>query len=249
MDRSEERFVVQDSRYGFPYHHLPHRITPDSYAIGRWLSWGLEYLVYQEFVAQMIRGLAPHSILEVGCGDGRLVGLLADTVPVRVGADLSRRAIAFARAFHPDATFFCQSTDDLTGQYDVVVAVEVLEHVPDADVQRFLHGLRERVAPGGALILSVPTTVLKPNPKHYRHYTLPLLVHQLQSAGIDTLNMVSHFVFREDWLLRFFRRATLNRYWVLEVPLINRYMWAHACKNCVNADALTGRHLVVCLRP
>lgn len=247
MRTSDERFAIQDLQYRFPYHYLPHRVGEGSFASGRHLSWGLEYLVYQEFIAGIIRQLSPRSVLEVGCGDGRLIGSLTNAVPVRVGVDLSRRSIDFARAFHPDVTFLCTNVDEVADVFDIVVAVEVLEHIPDEAVQPFLSSLRRRARPGGRIIISVPTTVVPLHPKHYRHYTLAELNAQLQAAGVPTNKMTSHFVYGEDWLLKAHRRMMFNRLWSLEVPALNWLLWRYVQRRRAVVDSRSGRHLVVCI--
>ena len=44
--------------------------------------------------------------------------------------------------------------EDVEGTFDLVTAMEVIEHT--ADPQQFLHALAQRLAPDGLLILSTP---------------------------------------------------------------------------------------------
>lgn len=94
--------------------------------------------------------------LDVGCGDGLLVGRLAGRVPAVTGADRSAAAITMARERHghlPNASFL--EADYLDGAlpegaYDFVSAVAVVHH---ADFRQALDALVRLLAPGGRLMI------------------------------------------------------------------------------------------------
>jgi SAM-dependent methyltransferase len=210
---SSDRFSIQDDAYAFPYHYLPD-ITPDGrIIIYRLLGWGLEYLTYITYIRDRIIAMRPQSICDVGCGDGRLLTMLAGHIPRRVGVDLSSRAIAFAQAFDPHVEWYCCPLSEVPGKYDIVTCVETLEHIPDGEVPRFVAALRAKVSETGGLIVSVPTVNRMLNPKHYRHYTAQLLEQQL----------TPHFVISETaWLFKngawtsFLNRLLTNGLFVLQ---------------------------------
>src|SRR5262245_55764928 len=93
-------------------------------------SWDGGPRVYAE-VFHALRHLQPQtSILDAGCGNGHLSGLLAARGFVVHGMDTSQSGIAIAREAHPDATFTCSNlTDDLdhVDEFGAVVCVEVIE--------------------------------------------------------------------------------------------------------------------------
>jgi methionine biosynthesis protein MetW len=77
------------------------------------------------------------SVLDLGCGDGSFLECLQREVPgisVR-GADVSETALAKARARGIDAVRLdlTEPDADVPGGYDVITALEVIEHVPDAE--------------------------------------------------------------------------------------------------------------------
>ena len=168
---TEDKFKIQDDLYEFPYHHIPYF---DGNGYGRRyrdLQWGFEYLCYLKYAKEIVESLRPSSVLDVGCGTGRFIGLLGDSIHRKVGVDLSERAIAFAKAFHAatkDAGIDFHATDAscIAGDFDVVTAIEVLEHIPDAEVPGFLQTLMSRAKSGGHVLLSVPTTNCPLNRKH-----------------------------------------------------------------------------------
>jgi SAM-dependent methyltransferase len=168
------REALQEDLYGFPYHHVPvwdesgfrhFRIMPSAY----------EYASYSRHVLNLLRSLSWRSLLDVGCGDGRMCAEVRRTFPhvTVAGVDPSQRAIAFARAFAPECDIVCgdiQSPDVLPETFDVVLLIEVLEHISPQGAQAFLAALGRRLAPCGTLILTVPSSNVQVSPKHYRHF-------------------------------------------------------------------------------
>jgi SAM-dependent methyltransferase len=115
-----------------------------------------------ELGLRLARECGGRRVLDYGCGDGVFLSLLAaeGSFTEGVGAEVDARVVEDCRrrlsALH--ALRFVHA-DDLDaaaheGRYDLVVCMEVLEHVtePGALVERLV----QLVAPGGALLVSVP---------------------------------------------------------------------------------------------
>lgn len=241
-----DRFSLQDAQYEFPYHYLPH-LAGGHARRTRSLRWGREYLCYLLYLADRVRALAPSSLLDVGCGDGRFLSLLVEHVAECHGVDLSASAIRFARAFVPGAHFAERAADGLDRTFDVVTAIEVLEHVPDDGVAPFLRTLAARCRPGGAVLLSVPTTNVPLNKKHYRHYDEVLLRQQLADSAAPLVVRDVDFVYRQPGWLRWLDRVTDNRHFRLEITALDRVLWNHVWRRLRQASAADGHHLVVTL--
>lgn len=109
-----------------------------------------------------------HSVLDVGCGNGRLATFLAGELESPLsyhGIDASAELLEDARrataATCPQASFEIR---DLVldpnerlpqGPYSVIAAIAVLHHIPGAARRRQLvSALGERLAPGGVLVLT-----------------------------------------------------------------------------------------------
>lgn len=243
-----DKFELQRDQYKFPYHYVPHL---DENGVGtrfRSAAWGLEYLCYQLHVQELILSRNPSSVLDVGCGDGFLVKLLKDKISRLVGVDLAAEAIAFARAFNPEVELHLKDAADLDEQFDVVTAVEVLEHIPDDETSHFLRGLASRTRVGGHVVLSVPTTVTPVEEKHYRHYTIELLQEELEASGAPLEIQQVDYVYRRLWVTQQYLKWTNNRYWMAELHLLRRAAWKWVWEVCRHADAGNGRHLVVVLK-
>ena len=77
------------------------------------------------------------SVLDLGCGDGSFLTCLRDRVPDLAvkGADVSETALEVARGrgIETIALDLADPGVSLPGTYDVVTALEVIEHLPDAE--------------------------------------------------------------------------------------------------------------------
>jgi SAM-dependent methyltransferase len=114
-------------------------------------------------LTETIRGLLPvDSYLDAGCGDGRYLASLPDLgrVPARVvGMDIAdsilataRRAAA-ARGVHPELVRAnLERLPFGDAEFDLVVSVQVLEHLLDPRAGAF--ELARVLRPGGTLVLS-----------------------------------------------------------------------------------------------
>lgn len=104
---------------------------------------------------------APHRpLLDLGCGDGRLLSLFEDVGVSRAllhGVEISERAAAAARARGYDVRAGRLESLDLPAErFGLVVMQQVLEHV--ADPRAVLSQIFCALAPGGALIIETPST-------------------------------------------------------------------------------------------
>ena len=237
----------QDEQYAFPYHYVP-QMDGDRASLNRSLRWGLEYLCYQHHVMELVSSVSPSSVLDVGCGDGFFLNRISSPDLERLGIDFSPRAIGLANALKSDgARFIVGNVTDIVETFDVVLAIEVLEHIPDNQIEKFLKSTYARVAPGGYLIISVPSKVQTLHPKHYRHYDEALLRDQLSVIEKYQIENID-FVYKHSVIADIVMKLASNRFFSFEMPNLTTFAWRHVWKNCRNADATSGYHIVAMIR-
>jgi len=108
------------------------------------------------------RPLAARRVADVGCGAGLLAEPLARMGAEVTGIDAAPETIAAARAHALgqglEIDYRVGGVEALTGPYDMITAMEVVEHV--ADVPAFLDGLAAALAEDGLLVMSTPNRTM-----------------------------------------------------------------------------------------
>lgn len=153
-------------------------------------------------LAQLLSAAAGPGVrcLDVGCGNGHGPGtFLRPRVGTYVGVDVSARAVDEARALGLDARLVDDAAElpFTDGAFDLVVCVEVLEHLLRPD--RAAREIARVLAPGGTLIATVPNTA-------YWRRRLDALLGRWHPMG-DALSVSQPW---RDPHLRFFTRGTLG---------------------------------------
>lgn len=105
------------------------------------------------FGTDMIEG---KKILDVGCGGGLVCEPLAALGATVTGIDAGEKAIESAKAHAKDSglniTYKCETSDTHKGKYDVILALEIVEHMDD--VEAFIASLTKLLKKDGMLIFS-----------------------------------------------------------------------------------------------
>ena len=189
-----DKFILQDQEYRFPYHYIfsfsPYKVNLSNNL--RLYSAILLKKVLSRIIEYHHETGKPLRILDFGCGDGRLIweilklynqGMLK--IKKIVGVDLSERAILFAKAFTYDNRDIVELYDKdlrklkLKDKFDVIVAMEVLEHIPDKDIESTIEALHKLLDDKEIFIITVPSIFMRKPKKHYRHYNYNLLREQV----------------------------------------------------------------------
>lgn len=173
----------QEELYRLPYHWFPEERLKR-----------FERQEKQRILCELLGAHAPQPVrryLDVGCGDGRWTADLKTRLEPAtevVGVDFSARAIGFAKLIEPSIDFQVQRGETLPfadRSFDLISAIEVIEHVEDGAEEPFLAELYRLLDPRGLLLLTTPSLRLKLARHHFRHYSVARLGGLLAAAGFS----------------------------------------------------------------
>jgi ubiquinone/menaquinone biosynthesis C-methylase UbiE len=145
-------------------------------------------------------------VLDLGCGEGAFCAVAAAAGAEPVGADVAERALERARERHPAVRFALVPAHGpfpfADGEFDLVWASEVLEHV--ADTARWLSEVRRVLRAGGRLLVTTPhhgrlralalalagwERHFDPVGEHLRFYTARSLRALLEDFGFEAIRV------------------------------------------------------------
>jgi 2-polyprenyl-3-methyl-5-hydroxy-6-metoxy-1,4-benzoquinol methylase len=165
-------------------------------------------------------------VMDVGFGWGDMLASFPEGCAV-TGADLSSSAVHRAREDprwqrFANARFVTVREDEVddvpAGPFDVIVSSHVLEHVPDDEA--LIAALKQRLAPGGLLLVFVPIEPPDYNLIHARSYSLQSITERLVLSGLDVLHAESN-MFVEGHIWKWLSIPTRRRW-----PVVGRLMSA-----------------------
>lgn len=113
---------------------------------------------------QSLKPLAGKSAIDVGCGAGLLAEPIARLGAAVTAVDAAAENIAAAKAHAAGGGLAIdyrhgELAELGLGRFDLVTAMEVIEHV--ADKPAFVAALAQRLAPGGLMVLSCPNRTVR----------------------------------------------------------------------------------------
>jgi SAM-dependent methyltransferase len=107
--------------------------------------------------AAIVRGLGARSCFELGCFTGSVISLLANAGVSVLGAEVSHLAFAFAQPNIREAMIFGDLlTLDIDRRFDVVLCMDVLEHVSPLQLDYYVEKLLSLIEEDGYIYLNAP---------------------------------------------------------------------------------------------
>lgn len=181
--KKDEIQKVQDDEYDFPYHHIP--TYKNNYFCQCFnFAWGINYVATIEFLIEKLKQEEFQSLVDVGCGDGRLTKDLREEFKNKEveGIDYSQKAIALAKAMDFYGTYHCLDiiNNQVRKQYDISLLIEVFEHINPENSDDFLSAVARLLNKEGLLMLTVPHINVPVELKHYRHFSVEVLSRCLE---------------------------------------------------------------------
>jgi SAM-dependent methyltransferase len=181
------------------------RVTEDLYTSGAYLDanpdWHADESPWKaEVIIAMLRkhSIVPSSILDIGCGVGVVLRLLAEEYQSATceGYDISPIVIKMARRSETPRLRFRVGMPEPGARYDLQLAVDVAEHVEDAQ-----GWLRSRLGQSNYTVIHLPLDltfhrVLRPKAllnirRRYGHlhfYNRDLALEAVRTAGFEVID-------------------------------------------------------------
>ena len=194
------------------------------------LSHYAQYAVY-ELAAKLMREHGLKTALDVGCGLGHKLDKLVTPVAERtVGIDQDT-CVEIAQQMLPSTKIefrsadFEQPNDTGLGTFDLVMSVDVIEHMLDPDM--LLNFIKAHCHEGSYVLISTPERDVRrgkdnmksPKAEHVREWNQAELAAYLQEEGLEVVEHVnlpafrvgaSMYMIKERW--RLLRKGIAYRY-------------------------------------
>lgn len=139
------------------------------------------------------------AILDIGCGYGNFLYFLQiEGYANTMGVDLNAQQLDVARSLGVRNVQCCEAREFLHGadsRFDLVAALDVLEHVPRDQVLEFLDAVYAALRPGGRFLCQVPNLAAFYNPvfymdfSHETPFTAASLQQVLQLARFENIRV------------------------------------------------------------
>ncbi|MEK6568342.1 MAG: class I SAM-dependent methyltransferase [Candidatus Omnitrophota bacterium] len=205
---------------------IPEEVAPKFFA---------EHFKVYEFLKAKAAG---KTVLEVGCGDGYGAAYLADTASEVTAVDYDDGVIAAARAKYSRANlkFISMEAGALCfedNSFDIVCSFQVIEHIPEAAIGRYLSEIKRVLGPQGYFYLSTlnlehavksPKTYKK-NPAHCKEFVLTEL-QVLLSSEFPRVKIYGLFLTLKHHFYQRLKKIGLFNFLPLCLNPVNRFYGA-----------------------
>lgn len=153
--------------------------------------------VLADLISRRIRLPQDARILEIGCGTGHNLEMLAGFGTVdAIEIDPAARAIASSRLGHAVGDAPLPELPGIPeGRYDLVAVLDVIEHIEDD--RAALKSIASKLKPGGRILITVPAfpwmwSAHDEVNHHFRRYTKRMLRRSIWDAGLK-VDYISYF--------------------------------------------------------
>lgn len=113
-----------------------------------------------DYFEREVRGITKRvdvrDVLEVGYGQGQFLGYCRDRGWNVTGVELLPELVAAARKSGFEARLADEIDDLPASSFDLIAAFDVFEHIPPEESEAFLTTLRDKLRPGGRILLRFP---------------------------------------------------------------------------------------------
>jgi SAM-dependent methyltransferase len=137
-------------------------------------------------------------MLDVGCGNGATIRAFGQVAPgwTKVGTEFDDKYRVDVESIPNTEPLHVGPVEHVLGSFDVITMVHVLEHI--IDPVAVLKTVREKLAPGGLLLIEVPHHSANPFElliaDHRTHFTADSMTRALVAAGFEIVSAA------DDWI-------------------------------------------------
>ena len=226
----------QEDEYLFPYHYVAH-FKNNHFQHFFLDTWAINYASTIEYLLQKIDIDSQTSarIIDIGCGDGRICRELSFAFPFTtvLGIDYSMRATSLAKAMNSDVFNLKFKSLDITMEhnlnpFDIAILIEVFEHVPIENAEKFMESVRSLLNKGGVLYLTVPHENKFLEYKHFQHFSIKKIVDYL-NPYFDIVEVVPFE--RISRYRKILLKILSNRFFILNNPRLLSIIYGWYKKN------------------
>lgn len=165
-----------------------------------------------------------NNILDLGFGQGYLEErIISTTKNIQfTGVDISKKAVIRASKKFP-GKYVLGDVINIKSiiknqKYDVIVAVEVIEHIPPSKILNFLSDINSLLKKGGTIIISTPLNEHLRNSKlnpssHVRDYTIPIIKTEFEISGFKQIDYRIFYAFSKYYLIKKTLAKIMPNHW------------------------------------
>ena len=140
-------------------------------------------------------------LLDIGCGNGSFLGSFGRLFPKwsLAGSEYDDKHRAHVESLPGVEQFFTSDISQIPGTFDLISLVHVLEHIESP--RGFLNSIREKLNPGGFLLIELPYYVENPFElfiaDHATHFDGATISRLLTSCGFQVWHRGSEWIPKE----------------------------------------------------
>lgn len=172
-----------------------YEIIAADYSASRPASWR-ELSIFNDLVKDGDR------VLDLGCGNGRLIELFVGKNIDYLGVDNSKNLIDIAKKHHPNNNFLLADALNLSLEdktFDAIFSIAVLHHIPSRELRiKFFNEAKRILKPNGILVLTVWNLLTRKTILSYLRCSL------LKGLGLSKLDFGDLFVSWSDKANRYY---------------------------------------------
>jgi len=176
-----------------------------------------------------------NSILDLGFGLGWSSYEMARHFPSATvrGFDISEELTATAKSLF-QASNLTYTSMDLTrdfpkGKFDVIILIDVYEHIPISDRSKFYENIRRSLSENGRVIFTCPTVyhqnyLRKHKPEGLQPVDEDIDIHSFLDFCKNTGTEISHFAYLDIWNSRDYLYCIAEKPWKYHTDQKNEYI-------------------------